>query len=114
MNHNDWLVEVARYARYYGCIATQRNPCQIHHVVGREGKHEKVHIGHWFILPLWWELHDVHSPHHYNVTHYPKRFVDKYGRQRDLFRKLCDDMTDSGFVVQIPTEIVSAIAATSH
>lgn len=26
--------------------------CQIHHCVGTTGKHNKVHIGHWWILAL--------------------------------------------------------------
>lgn len=36
--------------------------CEIHHCVGVTGKHNKVEIGHWWILPLSPEQHrDIHS-----------------------------------------------------
>lgn len=31
---------------------------EIHHCVGRTAVHNKVHVGHWFILPL---THDEHE-----------------------------------------------------
>ena len=38
--------------RDLGCVVCGSENPEIHHVVGRTSKHNKVHIGHWFILPL--------------------------------------------------------------
>ena len=37
-------------------------PAVIHHPVGRTGKHNKVHIGHWWVIPLTDQEHkDLHN-----------------------------------------------------
>lgn len=43
--------------RGQGCILDYPGPVEIHHVVGRTAKHNKVDIGHWFILPVSSEAH---------------------------------------------------------
>lgn len=84
---------------------------QIHHVAGRSAKHNKVPIGHEFILPVPIELHDVHSNHPDNVTHFKKNFVKRFGNQRDLFFAMYLDMIANGY--QVPeVEIVEAIRDT--
>jgi len=85
-----WLNIVAEYA----CIATGFYNTQLHHVKGRTAKHNKVAIGHIWILPLHFNLHDVSSNSKYNVTHYPKRFEEKYGTQKNLFFKLVSMIKD--------------------
>lgn len=82
---------------------------QIHHVIGRSGKHNKVHIGHWFILPIPFDLHDVHSNHPLNVTHFRKRFTAEFGNQRDLWLKMVELMD-----YDVPEEVKNAISDTRY
>lgn len=74
------------------------SPFQIHHVAGRTYKHNKVHIGHYFILPVVATLHDVSSNHPHNVTHYRHKFSEVYGNQRDLWQKMMFQMQMLGSV----------------
>ncbi len=83
-----WLQRVAEY----GGFVAGTNNLQIHHCVGREGKHNKYHIGRWFVLPLAFDLHDVSSNNEYNITHHRKAFVEKFGKESELFLEMCLDM----------------------
>lgn len=53
-------------------------PAEIHHPVGRTGRHNGVAIGHWWLIPLTWEEHQgaegIHS--------HPNR----RRREKELFR----------------------------
>ena len=70
---------------------------QLHHVLGRSAKHNKVAIGHWFILPVPFELHDVSSNHPDNVTHCKKAFIKRFGKQSDLFNKMAMIMDEQDY-----------------
>ena len=107
MTPKDWLSTITDY----GCVVTGRSDIQRHHVLGRKAKHNKVAIGEWFVLPLWWELHDVSSNHPQNVTHYKHRFTDGYGLQSELFAEMVERLIDRGFEVP-DQEILDAIADT--
>lgn len=74
------------------------DPIQCHHVAGRTYKNNKVHIGHYFILPIPFDLHDVHSNHPLNVTHWRNRFTAEFGMQRDLWLKMVNRMTDENTI----------------
>jgi len=80
-----WLSRVAEH----GCVITGQSNIQLHHCVGREGKHNKFHIGRWFVLPLAFELHDVSSDDRLNVTHHRKDFVRAHGPECWLFSDMC-------------------------
>lgn len=84
---------------------------QLHHVLGRSAKHNKVAIGHWFIIPVPFELHDVNSNNNYNVTHHKNRFTDKYGKQTFLFNDMVNDMRMDMYQLP-PTEVLNAIMDT--
>jgi len=85
---------------------------ELHHVVGRSGKQNKVAIGHEFILPVPFELHNVMSDHTDNVTHFKKNFVKRFGTQRSLFECMIADMRHYG--IELPDdEIITAIMNTS-
>ncbi len=87
-------------------------PFQLHHALGRSAKHNKVALGHEFILPVPFELHDVSSNHPENVTHCKKAFVKRFGNQRDLFLKMVESMRDYGY--ELPSaDICEAIRKTS-
>lgn len=70
---------------------------QLHHVIGRSAKHNKVAIGHEFILPIPFDLHDVNSNHELNVTHHKHSFTNAFGTQRSLFEKMCISMECYGY-----------------
>jgi len=75
------------------------NGFQRHHVTGKSSKQNKVPIGHWFILPVPFRLHDVNSNHELNVTHRKKSFTAKFGMQRDLFANMYHSMMEQGYSV---------------
>lgn len=91
------------------------SPFQIHHVAGRAYKNNKVHIGHYFILPVPVTLHDVHSNHPHNVTHYRHKFTEIYGNQRDLWLKMINQMQDEVVLIdKIDLSVVGAIMTSKY
>ena len=70
-----------------------------HHVLGRAAKHNKIAIGHEFILPVPFELHNVSSNHPLNVTHRKKAFTKEFGKQSELFIKMIRSMDEQGYKV---------------
>ena len=105
-----WQSRVAAH----GCVATgEPFAFHLHHVVGRSRRvrvgMEMVHVGEWFIIPLAVELHDVGSNHPDNVTHFPKRFREKYGLQADLFVEMCEELERRGGALPFPAIILEAI-----
>ena len=72
---------------------------QLHHVLGRSAKNNKVSIGHEFIIPVPVYLHDVDSNHNLNVTHHKHDFTDVFGMQRMLFDSMYYSMIKQGYTV---------------
>ena len=111
-----WMADIVEWSicnigllygdEYYNAIP------QLHHVLGRSAKNNKVAIGHWFILPVPFELHDVSSDHHFNVTHCKNNFTNQYGMQRDLFLKVVESMRDQGYELP-PFDVCEAIRKTN-
>ena len=95
-----------------------RKDFQLHHVLGRSAKHNKVAIGHWFIIPVPVELHDVGSNHPDNVTHFKKRFTERFGDQRGIVQILysCmdkwNDFEHNNYSIP-PAEVYNAIMDTN-
>ncbi|HHZ95115.1 MAG TPA: hypothetical protein EYN67_06045 [Flavobacteriales bacterium] len=111
-----WMKDIAEWAEnniqiLYGNEWSNK-PIQLHHVLGRSAKHNKVAIGHEFVLPVPFVLHDVSSDHPSNVTHYKHKFTDKYGKQRDLFLQMIEDMRDYGYELP-PYDVCESIRGTS-
>lgn len=81
------------------CIATEHpGPSIVHHCEGSCFKHNKVLIGHWFLLPLCQVADDV-------VTNGSRRqFVATFGRQSELWAKLIENSP-----IQPPDEVYEAI-----
>lgn len=84
---------------------------QRHHVLGRSARHNKIDIGHWFIIPVPFALHDVSSGHPDNVTHFKKSFVNRFGNQRDIFKAMVDDMRMEMYELP-PVDVLNAIMDT--
>ena len=101
----DWESLVAGY----GCVVSRESGIQLHHVKGRSYKHNKQLIGPWFILPLAFRYHDVSSDNPFNVTHWPKRFEIEFGRQKDLFLRMCGDFLEQGIDLPFGDETLQAI-----
>ena len=97
------------YGPEYDGAAIQR-----HHVLGRSAKHNKVAIGHWFILPVPYELHDPNESHYLHVGKCKHAFTAQFGTQRSLFMKMYNDMYEQGYdMSKIPFEVTLAIGDTS-
>lgn len=93
----------------------QGSPFQIHHVAGRAYKQNKVHIGHYFILPVPVVLHDVHSNHALNVTYYRHNFTATFGMQRELWLSMVSRMHSKGAIDELPTlQIMEAISRSKY
>ena len=98
-----WMNDITDWAEHYidklyghdymSCII------QRHHVLGRSAKQNKVAVGHYFILPIPFMLHDVSSNHPDNVTHHKKAFVRQFGDQRHIFGVMYRDMKEQGYNV---------------
>lgn len=112
-NHKRWLKRVADYAERYGCFPHQ-DLCefQIHHVVGRTGRHKKVEIGHWFILPVQWDFHDVSSNNPHNVTHWRRRYTDNYGLQSEQWLKMVNDILRDDGELPFGQDVIDSIMDT--
>ena len=77
---NKKLREWEELVRSTGCCVTgATNGVQIHHVKGRTYKHNKVHIGGVYILPLHESVHMVTGSHP-NAYHKNKHgFIEEFG-----------------------------------
>ncbi len=119
-----WMKDISEFISenglgfLYGREYEDRYDFQLHHVLGRSAKHNKVPIGHEFIIPVPVELHDVNSNHPLNVTHHKKAFVTEFGKQSGIFQMLysCmdkwNDFDDYNF--SLPSrEVYNAIMSTS-
>lgn len=88
---------------------------QRHHVVGRSARHNKIHIGHWFIIPVPYELHDPGESHQFHVGSRKKGFVQKFGNQRDIFIRMVNIMRLQGYGTYIvPFDVLLAIEGTGE
>lgn len=80
----------------HGPVIQGTGRLEIHHVVGRKGKHNKVLIGPWFILPLPWQYHDPGSNDPLNVTYFRHRFTQAFGLQTALFAQMVETIENRG------------------
>ena len=107
-----WHGMVEWYVAMNGPVVKGAGQVQFHHVKGRTYMHNKVHIGEWFILPLPWEYHDVHSNSGLCVTHFPKNFVAEFGKQSELWKPMVDEIR--GYYRQLPfdQDVIDAVMDT--
>jgi len=104
----DWYQSIGySNATLNGCYR-----CQHHHVIGRKGKHNKLHIGGFFVLPLPWEFHDPHSNSVFNVTHRRHNFTAHFGLQSELFKEMIDSMVSFGYDLPFGQDVIDAIMDT--
>ena len=88
-----WMKNICEFVDQYSLgsiygIEYDRSNYELHHVLGRSAKHNKVAIGNWFIIPVPFELHNVMSDHPDNVTHFKHNFTKRFGYQRNIFDEI--------------------------
>ena len=86
--------------RALGSILSGLHPVEIHHCAGRTAVHDKVHVGHWWILPLTSEEH--------------ARYVPEWGKRRKfmektLFGAVCKLIVRRGGELPFGEDVVRAI-----
>ena len=100
-----WMDDITDYVNenglgdLYGHEYEGRTDIQRHHVLGRAAKHNKIDIGHWFIIPVPFELHDPNMKHPQHVGHCKKSFIKKFGSQRGIYEHLTTLMLCQGYAV---------------
>ena len=104
VKESGWLQFVYGYKYSYSAI-------ELHHVTGRASKHNKVPIGHWFVIPVPFDLHNVMSDNINNVTKIRKNFVKEFGSQCSIFDRMVAGMKASGYATP-PDEVFEAIMDT--
>ena len=107
-----WEHLISDYVDRHGPVVPGSGVIQFHHVAGRTYKHNKVLIGPYFILPIPWELHDVHSNSDVNVSHWPRKFTSKYGSQRDLWEDMVTAIVNDAFKLPFPDDVWDTIMDT--
>lgn len=113
-----WMDDITVYINeiglgyLYGIHFLGRYDFQRHHVLGRSAKQNKVHVGHWFIIPVPFELHDPNMNHQFHVGKCKKAFVKQFGTQRALFDMMYQGMKEHGYKVP-DIDIYDAIMSTS-
>ena len=99
-----WMTDIASFIEVnglhvlYGAEYLARTDFQLHHVLGRSAKHNKVAIGHWFIIPVPFELHDINEKNDLNVTYFKHNFTNKFGLQSEIFSRMI------GYMDKLPFE----------
>ena len=114
----EWMDDITDYINENGCGELYgheyegRIDIQRHHVLGRSAKQNKVPVGHWFVIPVPFELHDPNEKHKHHVGHCKKAFVRRFGAQKEIFSIMYHAMFESGYSVPDIT-IYNAIMSTS-
>lgn len=114
-----WLTDITDAVNFGGFLGDiygeefRHSSFQRHHVLGRSAKHNKIHIGHWFVIPVPFELHDVSSNHPLNVTHRKKSFISEFGKQSDLFIEMIEYMCAIGGYKFPNQDVIVAIVDTN-
>ncbi len=111
---NKWMSTISDWYHTIGFIDLELESYQfqLHHVVGRKAKHNKVAIGEWFILPLPIRYHDVSSDNPFNVTHYRHMFTHEFGLQSELFKEMIESMVNLGVDLPFGDDVINSIMDT--
>ena len=104
--------------RNVGCIATgdqflepvDTGMIEAHHCLGASAVRNKVPIGHWYVLPLHWRLHNISSSWFGNITTNKKSFIGTYGTEKSLFMKMIYGFLMAGIEIPFNNDVLNAIA----
>jgi hypothetical protein len=103
------------WQRSRGCHACGQW-ASIHHCVGRTAKHQKVHIGQWFTIPLCYDCHQApggihHGGQRLEQCGYAGRRIDV---EKQIFAETVEAARHSGVRDVPPDDIVDLIATYSR
>lgn len=104
--------------RRVGCICTggeAQEPTEpvdieIHHCLGATARVNRVDVGHWYILPLHWRLHNIASDFPDNITRDKIRFTQAFGSEKSLFMKMIYSFLMTGIELPFDIAVLNAIA----
>jgi len=116
VNPQKWLDQVTEWAENYGSFPHGRKwGFDRHHVAGRKFKHDKVHIGERFVIPVQTELHQVNSDHPLNVTNFRHNFTEEFGSQRYMWADMVESMRQNFPSFTLPTdEEIACVMSTKY
>lgn len=97
-----WLEAVVDYGPAALDLSCQK--MEVHHVAGRSAKHNKVDIGHWWILYLPKTLHDLAGTPAFDQQIFGFTFGGRWDAEKLLFRRVASDLREL-----IPDEVYQAI-----
>ena len=84
-------------------------PAVIHHVVGRTAKHNKVAIGHWWILPL---TDDEHKLLHSDKAAFDLQWLcadqNRWFVEKEMFQLVMDKLHPES-IEMVPEDVYDAI-----
>ena len=93
--------------RAIGCIACgERMGTEIHHCAGRTAKHNKIAIGHWWILPLCHGCHVLltEGPDRLAEARFGFTFVGRWDLEKLLYADLMTHFRDD-----VPLDVLNSI-----
>lgn len=109
-----WYTLIGLYVEKYGPVArgVAWVRTQYHHPKGRTYKNRKTLVGPWYVIPIDENLHNYWSGEEGNVTMYPKRFEEMYGRQPLLWESMINRMqNEMGYTLPFGQDVIDAIMA---
>lgn len=84
-------------------------PAVIHHPVGCSGKHNKIEIGHWWLIPLTDEEHKALHAGTIDLSHTPWAGMTRKEFEKDCFQRVCFSLGFNGFDCTVSPEVDVAI-----
>lgn len=110
------MSDIAEWAENWGMHFLYGCDCpkgfQLHHVLGRTAIHNKVPIGHEFIIPVPFQYHDNNEKNDLNVTYFKHNFTGRFGKQTAIYHSMYQDMNNDGY--KMPSvEVFNAIMDTN-
>ena len=97
-----WLTSIVRN----GCMVCGE-PASVHHCVGTKGKHNKIAIGHEWIVPLCYEHHQGPYGIHFDLT--KLQSMDGYAglSRREIEKKLFANLVEmEKFNPELPDPLI--------
>ena len=86
-----WMERVSKI----GSVVTFTTPVELHHVVGVTGKHNKILIGPWWLLPLTQEEHRLmhESKRHFSIKHFNYEIAGSFKMEKLMFSRVLERIT---------------------
>ena len=100
----DWQ----NWQREQGCSNCGADNPAIHHCVGSTAKHNKVHIGQWWTIPLCYECHQGQEGIHHGMQRFNEHNLTRKEAEKRFFSFLENDYWHNTSRI-IPDDVTMAI-----